>query len=64
MLTVKQLREYLDSVEAKWSEMDKEYLGSFDNQEVCIAASGVGITQDVGIYYHGGFGMVIHDLNP
>lgn len=34
--TVKELREYLDAVEATWSEMDKQYLGEFEQQALWV----------------------------
>ena len=34
MLTVKSLRKYLDDMEASWTEMDKRYLGEFENHKI------------------------------
>lgn len=36
LLTVKSLREYLDSMEKLWTEEDTKYLGEFNSQKISI----------------------------
>lgn len=34
--TIKELREYLDQLEAQWTEQDTEYMGGFESQELWV----------------------------
>ena len=34
--TIKDLREYLDEVESRWTDLDREYLGEFEDQPVKV----------------------------
>ena len=64
ILTVKNLREYLDMEEAAWTEEDVKYLGTFEHQKINTlhyegdnpVFKGIG---NATIYYHGGLDFVI-----
>ena len=47
--TVKKLREYLDNLEASWSETDEIFLGKFEDFPVSFFESGKGYSPAVAL---------------
>lgn len=61
--TVKELREFLDKHEAKWSEEDEHFLGSFDSQKflLFLPKQGYTFSKFTEAYECGGFFVVPTD---
>lgn len=62
-MNIKQLEEYLDNLRSGWSELDEEYLGKFEDQEVfMITDKGMAHAR---VSYYDEFGVVIEiDESP
>lgn len=56
--TIGQLREYLDQLEASWTEQDDMYLGKFNDQPVCQAAYGRGVCNGA-VHFDGTLGLIV-----
>lgn len=62
-ITIKKLREYLDSFEASWTEEDERYLGKFEDHILYIPFySEEGIFEGYGwasVFYDGGLDFIL-----
>ncbi len=60
-VTIGELREYLNELDAAWSSEDVRYLGVFNDQPLYFA--GVSGVQSAFMTYHAEFGLVAFPIN-
>ncbi len=56
--TIGELKQYLADLEAAWGEQEEQYLGTFDEQTLHMAAPDQGVGAGYA-QYHAGFGLMI-----
>ena len=59
--TIGELKAYLTELEASWTDMDDQYLGKFDDQQLYVGMQGQGIAR-AEAQFHGEFGLVLFDI--
>lgn len=65
ILTVRELREFLDAHEAKWTEEDETYLGKFEDQKILSLSpkSGYTFSKIHEAFGYGGFFIIPTNQN-